>query len=121
VVEPQGGNVWAGLASCAKRLNSSAAHPVCVEQLKAKCVRPGRPGGDELRAFNVRHAPLKQYPLYEQSLSHASREQSNPIHPRSHMHVTFLPHEPWPEQIFCGTSSDPGHTLMKQSLPTKPG
>ena len=72
-------------------------------------------------SYYVQHAPLKQYPLYEQSLSHASSEQSNPVHPTSHTHVTFLPHEPWPEQIFCGTSSDPGHTFPEQSLPTKPG
>ena len=77
--------------------------------------------GTSCGRFNVRHAPSKQYPLYEQSLSHASSEQSNPVHPKSHMHVTFLPHEPRPEQIFCGTSSDPGHTFMEQSLPTKPG
>ena len=91
---------------------------MCVEHLKAKCVRSGQAADV---SYHAPHAPLKQYPLYEQSLSHASSEQSNPVHPTSHTQVTFLPHEPWPEQIFCGTNSDPGHTFLEQSLPTKPG
>lgn len=111
---------WAG-GLCQAREHLSRSAGVRRAPQKPDVCATLRRGQSADVSYNRQHAPLKQYPLKEQSLSHALSEQSDPVHPSSHTHFTFLPHEPWPEQIFCGTNSDPGHTFLEQSLPTKPG